>query len=199
MIDISQRAQEYLRKLLAQQDIDGLGIRIAVSAGGTSSAACDLSFCEPSDLDGNEWTVECQDFSLYVDGASVRWLHEASIDYLPHATGGELNIQAPRIKGEMPARDASMVERVRYVVDAEINPQVAAHGGRITVLEVSSAGEVVLQFGGGCHGCGMVDVTLKQGVEKTLRARVPDITAVRDATDHSSGAHPYYRSRPQPD
>jgi Fe/S biogenesis protein NfuA len=51
---------------------------------------------------------------------------------------------------------------------------------------------VLLQFGGGCHGCGMVDVTLKQGVEKTLRERVPEITAVRDATDHAGGEKPYY-------
>jgi Fe/S biogenesis protein NfuA len=193
MIDISQRAQDYFRKLLAQQDIDGLGIRLSVSGGGTPAAGCELSFCEPGDLDGNEWTLECEGFSLYVDGDSVSWLEGAQIDYLPNATGGELNIRAPRIKGEMPGQDAGLVERVRYVIDAEINPQIASHGGRITLLEVSAAGEVVLQFGGGCHGCGMVDVTLKNGVEKTLRARVPEITAVRDATDHSSGDNPYYQ------
>jgi Fe/S biogenesis protein NfuA len=81
---------------------------------------------------------------------------------------------------------------VRYVLDAEINPQLASHGGRVTLLEIDAQGAVLLQFGGGCHGCGMVDVTLKQGVEKTLRERVPEITAVRDATDHAVGEKPYY-------
>ncbi len=85
-----------------------------------------------------------------------------------------------------------MIERVRYVLDAEINPRLASHGGRVTLLEVDAEGVVLLKFGGGCHGCGMVDVTLKQGVEKTLRERVPEVTAVRDATDHTGGKQPYY-------
>jgi len=122
-------------------------------------------------------------------------LDGASIDYESNATGGQLNIRAPRIKGDMPGMEASLVERVRYVLDAEVNPRIAAHGGRISLLEVSAEGVVVLQFGGGCHGCGMVDVTLKQGVEKTLRERVPEITEVRDATDHAGGSNPYYSKR----
>jgi Fe/S biogenesis protein NfuA len=192
MIDISERAQEHFRRLVGQQDIDGLGIRLQVVDGGTPHATAELTFCERAELRGSEWTVECAGFELHVDGDSVRWLDTASIDYLPNATGGELNIRAPKIKGDIPEASAGLVERVRYVIDAEINPQIASHGGRITLLEVSADGAVVLQFGGGCHGCGMVDVTLKQGVEKTLRARVPEITAVRDATDHTSGKQPYY-------
>lgn len=195
MIDISERAQTYFNRLLEQQDIEGLGIRLRVREGGTPAATCELEFCEPADLSGNEWTVECPRFQLYVDGDSVRWLDGASIDYESNATGGQLNIRAPSIKGRMPGDEAGVVERVQYVIDAEINPQIAAHGGRISLLEVTSDGAVLLQFGGGCHGCGMVDVTLKQGVEKTLKARVPEITAVRDATDHASGENPYYRGK----
>ncbi|NII09393.1 NfuA family Fe-S biogenesis protein [Oleiagrimonas sp. C23AA] len=192
MIDISERAQNYFRHLLEQQGVEGQGIRLSVVQGGTPAANCALEFCEPSELDGREWTVECTGFNIYVDGDSVRWLDEASIDFEINATGGQLNIRAPKIKGEIPGEGASLVERVRYVIDAEINPQVASHGGRISLLEVSADGVVVLQFGGGCHGCGMVDVTLKQGVEKTLKTRVPEITEVRDATDHASGENPYY-------
>ncbi len=193
MIDISERAQAHFRRLIEQQDIAGLGIRLQVTDAGTPSANCELAFCEPADLTGNEWTVECDGFELHVDGDSARWLDAASIDYVLNATGGELNIRAPKIKGDIPDADAGLVERVRFVIDAEINPQIAAHGGRVTLREVSHDGVVVLQFGGGCHGCGMVDVTLKQGVEKTLRARIPEVTAVRDATDHGSGKTPYYK------
>ena len=71
------------------------------------------------------------------------------------------------------------------------NPQLAQHKGHVTVQEVTADGVVVLGFGGGCHGCGMADVTLKQGIEKTLLERVPGVTAVRDATDHASGTAPY--------
>ena len=129
---------------------------------------------------------------MYVDGAAAPWLEGANIDYEPQATGGVLNIRAPRIKGEVPGEDAGMIARVQYVLDAEVNPQIAAHGGRVSLVEVTADGVVWLRFGGGCHGCGMADVTLKQGIETTLMARVPQITAVRDATDHSTGSQPYY-------
>ncbi|GAB3038368.1 NfuA family Fe-S biogenesis protein [Oleiagrimonas citrea] len=195
MIEISERAQDHFRKLIAQQQIEGLGIRLRVEKGGTPAASCELEFCEPSELRGDEWTVECHGFEVHVDGDSVSWLEGASIDFEPDATGGLLNIRAPRIKGEVPSEEAGIVERVRYVIEATINPQIASHGGRVSLLEVTADGVVVLQFGGGCHGCGMVDVTLKNGIEKTLREQVPEITAVRDATDHSSGENPYYEGR----
>lgn len=194
MIDISDRAQQHFRRLLAQQG-DGLGILLRVTAPGTPAANCELEFCEPPDLSGSEWLVECEGFNFYLEGDSARWLDGASIDYEPNKTGGQLNIRAPRIKGDVPGIDAGLVERVRYVIESEINPRIAAHSGRVTLLEVDAEGAVVLQFGGGCHGCSMVDVTLKNGVEKTLRERIPEITAVRDATDHSGGRNPYYKEK----
>jgi Fe/S biogenesis protein NfuA len=192
MIDISERAQQHFLRLLSQQGTDDLGIRLRVTAAGTAAANCELEFCEAADLAGDEWTIECTGFLFHVDGDSARWLDDATIDYEPNATGGQLNIRAPRIKGEVPGAEAGLIERVRYVLEAEINPRLASHGGRVTLLEIDAGGSVLLQFGGGCHGCGMVDVTLKQSVEKTLRERVPEITAVRDATDHAAGEKPYY-------
>jgi len=106
-----------------------------------------------------------------------------------------LQIRAPKIKGEVPAESASLVERVRWVVEHEINPQLAQHRGHVAVQEVTGEGVVVLRFGGGCHGCGMVDVTLKQGIEGTLRSKLPEISAVRDVTDHEHGHNPYYRGK----
>jgi Fe/S biogenesis protein NfuA len=107
------------------------------------------------------------------------------------ATGGQLQIRAPKIKGVVPGESASLVERVRWVIENEINPQLAMHKGHVTLTEITADGIVVLNFGGGCHGCSMVDVTLKQGVEKTLLDKVPGVTGVRDATDHASGSAPY--------
>ncbi|HEX5306488.1 MAG TPA: NfuA family Fe-S biogenesis protein [Dyella sp.] len=195
MIDISERAQQHFLKLLAQQGGDQLGIFLRVVEAGTPAANCELEFCERTDLTGTEWTIECAGFQFYVEGTSARWLDGASIDYEPNLTGGQLNIRAPGIKGKQPGADAGLIERVQYVLESEINPRLASHGGRVSLREIDADGVVMLQFGGGCHGCGMVDVTLKQGVEKTLRERVPEITAVRDATDHASGATPYYEGK----
>ena len=136
--------------------------------------------------------MDCDGFTLYVAATSVAWLDGAEIDFVTQAAGTQqLTIKAPKIKGEAPGDAASIVERVRWVIENEINPQLASHGGRVAVQEVSADGVVLLRFGGGCHGCGMADVTLKQGIEKTLMGRVPGITAVRDATDHETGQAPY--------
>jgi len=193
MISLSASAHEHFRKLIEQQALPGLGIRLVAVDAGTPKGDCQLEFSEPSDRDGTEWEVECDGFSLYVDTHSVPYLDGASVDFVRAATGGELTIRAPALRGSVPGEDASVVERVRYVIESEINPQLASHGGRVSLREITADGVVVLQFGGGCHGCGMVDKTLRGGVEQTLKTRVPEVTGVADATDHDSGSMPYYR------
>jgi len=195
MITLSDSAQDHFSKLVVQQGIDGLGIRLKAVNAGTPKGDCHLEFCEPSDLDGTEWEIECRDFSLYVDSASRPFLDGATIDFDKSPTGGALTIRAPGLRGTPPDENASVVERVRYVIESEINPQLASHGGRVSLREVTGEGVVVLQFGGGCHGCGMVDATLRGGVERTLKERVPEVTGVADATDHSTGENPYMRRR----
>ncbi|MGA9421975.1 MAG: NfuA family Fe-S biogenesis protein [Rhodanobacteraceae bacterium] len=191
MITLSEHAQQHFSRLIAQQGIDGLGIRLRAVNAGTPAGDCQMEFCEPADLDGDEWEVEYPGFSFFIERDSVSFLDGASIDFERDATGGQMTIRAPALRGVPPAEDASIVERVRYVLDSEINPQLASHGGKVGLREVTADGVVVLQFGGGCHGCGMVDVTLRNGVERTLRDRVPGVSGVRDATDHDSGRNPY--------
>ncbi len=191
MIQITESAQSHFRRLLESQGGDAVGIRLSALHAGTPRADVRLEFAEKGDLDGNEWAVDCEGFTLFVDGDTARYLDGAEIDYRTYATGGELNIRAPKIKGAAPTEGASIAERVRWLLDNEINPQLAAHKGHVRLEEVTADGVVLLRFGGGCHGCGMADITLKQGIEKTLMAKVPGVTAVRDATDHSTGEAPY--------
>jgi Fe/S biogenesis protein NfuA len=136
--------------------------------------------------------VEFERFRLYVARASEAWLKQAEVDFEEDATGGQLTIKAPGIKGSEPPAGAALEERVNWLLETEINPALAAHSGRVKLVEITGKNEVVLQFGGGCHGCGMADVTLKQGIQQTLARRIPEITAVLDATDHRSGKNPYY-------
>jgi Fe/S biogenesis protein NfuA len=191
MIQISESAQAHFRRLIEREALPGLGVRLSAVHAGTPRADVRLEFAEPRDLQGDEWAIDCEGFTLWVEAASVQYLDAAEIDYAQQATGGQLQIRAPKIKGEAPSETASLVERVRWVVEHEVNPQLAQHRGHVSVQEVTGDGVVMLRFGGGCHGCGMADVTLKQGIEKTLLTRVPGVTAVRDATDHDSGAAPY--------
>jgi len=191
MIDISESAQAHFRKLIEREAVPGMGVRLAAKDAGTAMADVRLEFAEPGDLRGDEWAIDCEGFPLWLDADSAPYLDGAHIDYATQATGGQLQIRAPKIKGEAPGESASLVERVRWLVEHEINPQLASHGGHVALQEVTADGVVVLRFGGGCHGCGMADVTLKQGIEKTLLQKVPGVTAVRDATDHDSGTAPY--------
>ena len=191
MIQISDSAQIHFRKLIEREGLPGMGVRLSAVDPGTTRADARLEFAEPRDLVGDEWAVDCDGFTLYVDAGSVAWLDGAEIDFVTQGAGTLLTIKAPKIKGQAPAESASIVERVRWVVENEINPQLAQHKGRVAVEQVTGDGVVLLRFGGGCNGCGMADVTLKQGIEKTLLARVPGLTAVRDVTDHDTGDAPY--------
>lgn len=194
MIKISETAQQYFLRLIKQQDDEGLGLRIAVNHAGTPGASCDLQFCPSGQNQPDDRVIGFSGFDLYVASASERWLVDAEIDFEEDASGGQLSIKAPGIKGTEPAADASIEERVAWLLETEINPSLASHGGHVTLVEITPKKEVVLQFGGGCHGCGMADVTLKQGIEKTLSRNIPEITAVLDATDHASGSNPFYAS-----
>jgi Fe/S biogenesis protein NfuA len=191
MIELSEPALQHFRRLLQSQGGDAVGIRISAIHAGTPKADARLEFCERDDLQGDEWSLDCDGFTLFVDADSAPWLDGAQVDYASNATGGQLTIRAPKIKGQVPGDGATLVERVQYLLDSEINPMLAAHKGRVSLERVDEAGAVYLRFGGGCHGCGMVDVTLKNGIEKTMRERIPEVTAIRDATDHETGVAPY--------
>jgi len=192
MITITQTAQNYFGRLIEQQEEDGLGLRISVNQPGTPAASCDLQFCPVGQNMPDDRIVEFDGFNLYVARPSEAWLEKAEIDFEEDPTGGQLTIKAPGIKGKSPGEDATLEERVDWLLETEINPALAAHGGRVALVEITESREVILQFGGGCHGCGMADVTLKQGIEQTLTRHLPEITAVKDATDHDSGRNPYY-------
>ena len=197
MIEISNTAQQYFRRLIEQQDDEGLALRISVNHAGTPGASCDLQFCPAGENQPDDAEIGFDGFSLFVAQASEPWLEKSEIDFEEDATGGQLTIKAPGIKGSAPSAEASLEDRVGWILETEINPALAAHGGRVALVEITDSKEVILQFGGGCHGCGMADVTLKQGIEQTLTRNIPEITAVRDATDHQTGTNPYYDSDAQ--
>lgn len=96
--------------------------------------------------------------------------------------------------GVAPAMDDdAMFESVVEIFRAEINPQIASHGGAVELIDVQD-GTVVLRMQGGCQGCGMASVTLRQGIEGTLRRALPSLKGIQDVTDHAAGANPYFSS-----
>ncbi|OOF40510.1 Fe-S biogenesis protein NfuA [Rodentibacter mrazii] len=191
-IAISNAAQEHFRKLLDTQE-EGTNIRIFVVNPGTPNAECGVSYCPPNAVEESDVEMKYDTFSAFVDEVSLPFLEDAEIDYVTEELGAQLTLKAPNAKMRKVADDASLIERVEYVIQTQINPQLASHGGRITLIEITEDGYAVLQFGGGCNGCSMVDVTLKDGVEKQLVGLFPnELKGAKDVTEHQRGEHSYY-------
>ena len=192
MISISKEAQGHFVKLLAKQE-EGTNIRVFVVNPGTSSAECGVSYCPPDAVEPSDTCLPFDGFDAVVDEESAPYLEEAEIDYVTDQMGSQLTLKAPNAKARKVADDAPIVERLNYMIESEINPQLANHGGQVVLLEITDDGYAVLQFGGGCNGCSMVDVTLKEGIEKQmLEEFAGEIKGVRDATEHQSGEHSFY-------
>jgi Fe-S cluster biogenesis protein NfuA len=100
---------------------------------------------------------------------------------------------APAARSEDSESEAALRIRVASIIEEQINPAVAAHGGYIDLLDVQGS-RVFIHMGGGCQGCSMSAATLKQGVETTLRSEIPEITEILDTTDHAAGANPYFQA-----
>nr|WP_254048603.1 Fe-S biogenesis protein NfuA [Gilliamella sp. A7] len=191
IITISESAQQHFKKLLANQP-DGTQIRVFVINPGTPSAECGVSYCPVDTIEDSD--IEEQQhagFAIYIDEISAPFLEETVIDYVTDELGSQLTLKAPNSKMKKVADDAPLIERVNYVIQAQVNPQLASHGGHVSLVELTDDNYAILQFGGGCNGCSMVDYTLKEGIEKQLLAEFPELVGVKDITEHQAGNHSY--------
>ena len=184
-IDFSESAKEYLFGLVDKQDVEGMGIRMFVSDPGTPTAETCIAYCKPEDVESEDVQVVFDKFSAYFEGKSLPFLADAKVDYSTDRMGGQLTIRAPNSKMPKITEDSSIEDRINYVLYNEVNPGLASHGGNVSLIEVTDDKYAVLKFGGGCQGCSAVDMTLKEGVEKTLKEQVPEVAGVKDITDHS--------------
>lgn len=197
---VTEAAQKHFSNLLQKEEVEGMNLRVFVANPGTIHAEVSVTFCPPGEEVSTDLSLSFESFKLFIANDSQDSLTDARIDFVEDALEGHLSVKAPFLKGRQPAATSSLQERIQFVIDFEINPNLAGHGGRVTLIEILQAtgsngdpeGQiVVLQFGGGCHGCGMAGVTLKHGIEKTLKENFPEIVEIRDATDHTTGKDPY--------
>ena len=196
-ITITESAQGYLADLLSKQDTDGIGVRIFVEHPGTPRAECCMAYNQPGEEDSADLKFSYDNFAAFIEAASVPYLEDAVIDYNKDRFGGQLTFRAPNSKVPKVGADASIEERINYVLQSEINPGLAAHGGDVQLLELIEEEGIgltaVLKFGGGCQGCSAVDINLRQAVEVQLKQQIPELTQVVDDTDHSSTENAYYK------
>ncbi|MFD2096824.1 Fe-S biogenesis protein NfuA [Corallincola platygyrae] len=192
MIEITETAQAHFGKLLEKQAED-TRIRVFVVNPGTPNAECGVSYCPAEAVEEDDLHFDYPLFKVVVDEQSAPFLEEASIDFVTDNLGSQLTLKAPNARMRKVSDDAPLIERVEYILQSKINPQLANHGGKVTLIEITEDGYAILQFGGGCNGCSMVDVTLKEGIEKEmLETFAGELKGVRDATEHQHGEHSYY-------
>tara|TARA_X000001036_G_scaffold328160_1_gene306720 strand:- start:300 stop:887 length:588 start_codon:yes stop_codon:yes gene_type:complete len=192
-LTITESAEKYLDELLGSQEKDTVGIKIFVSEPGTPRAETCIAYAKEDESLEDYLLIEELSFSLLLEKSSLDFIKDAVVDYSPDKFGGTLTIKAPNAKLPQLNENASIEEKVNYVLYSEINPSLASHGGEVSLVEVVDKETAVLQFGGGCQGCGMVDLTLKDGVEKTLLEQVDGLKGVMDVTDHSYRENAYYK------
>lgn len=191
-IEVTKSAESYLKKLIDAKNESDLGIRLFVDKPGTPKAETCLAFCNLAETSSDDLHIQLKLIDLFIEKRSLDFLTDAHINFDQDNFDGQLTIKAPHARLPNIKDDSPIEDKINYILYNEINPMLASHGGEVSLIEFNDKSEVILQFGGGCQGCGMIDVTLKDGIEKTLVDQLPEITAVKDITDHSQNENAFY-------
>lgn len=189
MLKITATAEQKIVALIGETGKPVQGLRVGATARSPFKVDYRLAFLGAEQVRDDDTRVPFNGFDVYLDAASVPLLQETTIDYVDEATGAGFKID--RAHKVPPELRGTLAERVLTVIEEQINPSVGGHGGHVTLMEVRD-GIVYVELGGGCRGCGMAKVTLKQGIERMLLEALPEIKEVRDVTDHAGGENPYY-------
>jgi len=192
MITLTDRAREVVRDYVDKSDGEFTALRIGVSGGTPLAPDFELTLVGRDDIAESEREVEVGDLTIVVEEEFAPRLEGATVDFVQRVNESGFQVSlAAAAKAAVPTLDGAFAERVKTVLDTEINPAIASHGGTITLVGVEDT-EIYLEMGGGCQGCAMSRMTLRQGVERMVRQAVPEVTVIHDVTDHASGENPFF-------
>lgn len=191
MLTFSDEARERVLAFMAEEETP-VALRVAVQPGSPLAPQYELSLVDESDQQPGDTVLEAGGFKVYVDEGSASKLEGATVDWIEGVHGGGFQVENPNVKPiGTDSPSGELAQRIAQVIETRINPALAAHGGGISLVDVRD-NVVYVQLSGGCQGCGMARVTLKQGIERMLQEVFPEIVEVVDVTDHARGTSPYY-------
>lgn len=191
MITFTDTARKHVVSFLEQEE-DQLAVRVAVLDSSPLAPRYDLSLIGENERAAGDQVFDADGFEIVVPEESVSLLEGATVDWLESMSGSGFKVESPNLRpvgADIPTGD--LAEQVRQVIDIQINPSIASHGGSVSLVDVRDT-VVYLEMSGGCQGCGMAAVTLSQGIRRILMEALPQITEIQDVTNHSAGANPYY-------
>ena len=194
MITFTDRAREVVQTFLDQSNEENMALRIGTS-GGTDSPNFDLALVAQSERTEGEEELDGGGFTILVTTSDREALEGATVDYVERVNESGFEVRpasasSPPKTTETGIPQGEIADRVRDVLNTQVNPAIAAHGGMISLVNVEET-DVYVEMSGGCQGCALSKATLRQGVERMLREAVPELTAIHDITDHAAGDNPY--------
>lgn len=186
---VTDNARIKLNQLIQGAQSPVLGVRILAEATSPVNPEYSLAFVQEGEDFDDDTVIDFDDFKVFIDADSLEYINEVKLDFIQQGMGGGFRIDKVVKATQV---DGPIAEKLQTVIDQQINPALALHGGFVKLVDVQGT-TAYIELGGGCRGCGMVDVTLKQGIEVMIKQSVPEITEILDSTDHASGRNPYYQ------
>jgi Fe/S biogenesis protein NfuA len=180
----------------AEEHPDDLGLRIEVTGVRGAEFSYDLAFEPLAECEADDVRHDHDGLAVVVPADSVDKLQGATLDLPSNREQAGLVLRNPN-RPEVPTLGApieltgTVEEKVRQLLDQQVNPAIAAHGGFASLIRVEGS-TAFIAMGGGCQGCAMSALTLREGIQSAILGSIPEITAVEDTTDHASGENPFY-------
>jgi len=191
MLTFTDKAREMVQEFMDQSSDDVHALRLLVNGGSPLAPSFELTLVESSDRTEGDVAVDAGGFTVFVDPTSAEQLGEARVDFVERVN--ESGFEIVPLKGPLVPTEPGgpIADRVKTILEEQVNPAIAAHGGQIDLVDVKGT-EIYMVMSGGCQGCSMSRMTLRQGVERQIRQAVPEVTAIHDVTDHDAGETPFY-------
>lgn len=191
MIIFTDAAQEKIAGLMSAEDKVGKALRLQIIGRGPGGFQYAFRIVPQEEKTEQDTVVETGAFRVFIDAKSAPDLEGATVDYLEDSFQRGFMIDNPNPVWKDPTAQA-----IQEILDTRVNPGMAGHGGFVSLLEFKDD-TAYIAFGGGCQGCGLVDVTLRQGVEVMLKEALPQVKKVVDTTNHDAGVNPFYKDEKQ--
>ncbi len=187
ILSVTDVAADKIRAAKASEGSDDVALRVMVREDG-AKFRYELKLVGTDSKEADDSVIHLDGIDLYLDGESAPRLRGATLNYVEDISGSGLKFENPN---QTALARHPLAGRVQEVLDDRVNPGLASHGGVVSLVDIQGD-RVVLSFGGGCQGCGMADLTLKEGVSVQLKQQIPEIGEIVDATDHAAGENPYF-------
>lgn len=186
---VTAAATAQIKRILEQEALSEQAVKVAIAERSATGFQYQLEFVDRADKREGDLVLEHEELVFFVDGASVDALVGTTLDYVDTGFSAGFKFDNPNRPKLL---EDPIAERVHRVIQDQINPGVASHGGHVQLLDVKD-GTVFVRLGGGCQGCGQADSTVKDGIQRAIRDAVPEIHSVLDVTDHAAGTNPYFQ------